>query len=282
MAEFLSTRGISYKLEEIIKSATKELIIITPYLKFSIPIYEQLKAVSKVVKLCFIYGKTDLQFNQDKLIKDLNCDILYKENLHAKCYLNEQSALICSMNLHAYSEVNNYEMGVLLDAIADKKAYAECRTEIDLISLNAKQIRLLKREEAKEEEVIKYDRTGFVPTWIKCLKTICSGFKFEEIDNGIVFLDFPQKNINLTTNYGIASFEIQLPLNKCRTIKDSINAVNGIIAPDNYRLFWNNPYNKIQLYWGRERNFKFVEEEIEYCKKGLLKIIEDISKCKFE
>lgn len=282
MADFLSTRGISYKLEEIIKNATKELIIITPYLKFSTPIYEQLKAVSKAVKLCFIYGKTDLQFNQDKLIKDLDCDILYKENLHAKCYINEHTALICSMNLHAYSEVNNYEMGVLLDVKEDKKAYDECRTEIDLISLNAKQIRLLKREEIKEIDVLKYDRTEFNSTWIKCLKTICYGAKYEEVDNGIVFFDFPQKNINLTTNYGIVSLEIQFPFDKCRKIKDRLNSGEGLFVPYNYRLFWSNPYDKIQLYWGKKIIFKSLDEEIEYCKKGFWELIEKINIHKFE
>ena len=133
MAEFLTTRGISYNIEQLIKSACKELIIITPYLKLSMPIYEQLKVVPDTVRICIIYGKTDLQSNQEKLVRELNCDILFKENLHAKCYLNEHAALICSMNLHAYSEVNNYEMGVLLDAKSDKTAFDKCRNEIELI-----------------------------------------------------------------------------------------------------------------------------------------------------
>ena len=33
MAEFLTTKGITYRLEEIIKSAEKRLVIISPYLK---------------------------------------------------------------------------------------------------------------------------------------------------------------------------------------------------------------------------------------------------------
>ena len=33
MAEFLTTTGVSYRLEEIIKSATERLVIISPFLR---------------------------------------------------------------------------------------------------------------------------------------------------------------------------------------------------------------------------------------------------------
>jgi len=282
MAEFLSTRGISYNLEAIIKNATRELIIITPYLNFSTPIYEQLRAVSKVVKVCFIYGKKELYNSQERLIKELNCDILYKENLHAKCYLNENTALIGSMNLMAFSEVNNYEMGVLLDSIADKKAYDECKNEIELISLNARQIRKIDRVIVDEKVNTKeYDRSGFNSTWIKFLKSNCLGVKIEETEKGITFFDYPTKNLNLTTNYGIVSFEIQLPFEKCREIRDK-NTENMILGFKNYRVFWNNPYDKIHLYCEKKIQFNSLVEELEYCKKGLSQIVVNISKYKFE
>jgi hypothetical protein len=271
MAEFLSTRGISYNLEEIIKNTKKELLIITPFLKFSTPIYEQLKRVPKSIKITFIYGKKELHANQDKLIKDLNCDILFKDNLHAKCYMNEQTALICSMNLYEYSEVNNYEMGVIIDSISDKKAYDECRNEVELISLNASKIRLIHWEEKIEE----YNGEGFSKMWIKYLKSYCNGVKYEESDTGIMFFDYPAKNINLTTNYGIVSFEIQLSFDKCRKIRDKITQ-NKSLSITNYRVFWSNPYDKIHLYWEKKIKFNTLEEELEYGKKGFLELVKMI------
>ncbi len=38
--------------------------------------------------------------------------IILSQNLHAKCYLNEKAAIITSMNLYDFSQVNNNEMGV--------------------------------------------------------------------------------------------------------------------------------------------------------------------------
>lgn len=36
------------------------------------------------------------------------------KNLHAKCYLNENEAIITSMNLYEFSQMNNNEMGIHL------------------------------------------------------------------------------------------------------------------------------------------------------------------------
>ena len=38
----------------------------------------------------------------------------YCKNLHAKCYLNGNRALLTSMNLYEFSQVNNHEIGVLV------------------------------------------------------------------------------------------------------------------------------------------------------------------------
>lgn len=278
MAEFLSTRGISYNIEQLIKSASKELIIVTPYLKLSMPIYEQLKVVSDSVRICIIYGKTDLQSNQEKLVRELNCDILFKENLHAKCYLNEHTALICSMNLHAYSEVNNYEMGVLLDAKSDKTAFDKCRSEIELISSNATKIRVIENKKQEVLEIIQYDRLKLGTLLADYLKSLCSDYRIEETDDSIVVYDCPVKNINLTTNYGIVSFEIQLDDKRCRSIKESYTFEMERLVTNDYRMFWSPPYNKIHLYWGKKLKFNSLEEEFEYCKKGIVHIIEQIRK----
>jgi phosphatidylserine/phosphatidylglycerophosphate/cardiolipin synthase-like enzyme len=37
-----------------------------------------------------------------------------RNNLHAKCYISENEAIISSLNLYEYSQVNNDEMGILV------------------------------------------------------------------------------------------------------------------------------------------------------------------------
>jgi hypothetical protein len=69
-----------------------------------------------------------------KEIQDLK--IYEKLNLHAKCYLNEERAIICSMNLYDYSQQTNIEMGILITRKDDEQAYESLIDEINNIKIN--------------------------------------------------------------------------------------------------------------------------------------------------
>ena len=45
--------------------------------------------------------------------------ISFCKNLHAKCYLNEESCIVSSLNLYEFSQVNNNEMGILISKDED-------------------------------------------------------------------------------------------------------------------------------------------------------------------
>lgn len=52
---------------------------------------------------------------REKLHSLDNLTIMNHPNVHAKCYLNDSSMIVCSMNLYEYSEKNNREMGFCLN-----------------------------------------------------------------------------------------------------------------------------------------------------------------------
>ena len=54
------------------------------------------------------------------------------KDLHAKCYLNENTAIITSMNLYDYSQTHNREVGIKIDKETpeDKDLYKEVYDEI--------------------------------------------------------------------------------------------------------------------------------------------------------
>jgi len=134
MADFLTTKSIAYQLEEVIKKANQKLYIFTPYLKLSETYFERLKeATDKNIECTVVYGKTDLTKHDESLLNQLRCNIYYKENLHGKCFANEKTALITSMNLHSFSEAHNREFGVLLCRKNDNNAYNDCINEINSI-----------------------------------------------------------------------------------------------------------------------------------------------------
>ena len=137
MAEFLTTQGTAYALENIIINANKWLILICPYLNITENFLSRLhEAEKKGVKIYIVYGKGELKpAEKAKLQKLANLSLRYYKNLHAKCYLNEESMIITSMNLLEFSEKTNREMGVLIRKgdDNDKKTYEDAIREVKSI-----------------------------------------------------------------------------------------------------------------------------------------------------
>ena len=123
MAEFLTRHGIVHHLHRIIEDAEKELVLISPYIKADETTKELLKETKRSTKIHVVYGKEKLRSKEEGFLKDLSIDTTFRENLHAKCYLNENKALLTSMNLYEFSQENNDEMGILVSREEDKDLY---------------------------------------------------------------------------------------------------------------------------------------------------------------
>jgi len=144
MAEFLNTSKTTYYLEELIKAAKDWILIISPYLKFNDRIKELLadKDLYKT-DIRIVYGKSELAPSEINWLKELSyVRTSYCENLHAKCYLNENEAIITSMNLYEFSQVNNHEMGVHIKKNDDEKLYEETYEEARRIERMSEAIKL--------------------------------------------------------------------------------------------------------------------------------------------
>lgn len=131
MAEFLTTRGASSQIEDIIRNAKKDLYLVSPYLKLSKTFLTRLKDASdNGVRIRVIYGKDELKATEKEGLKSIkNLELYFCENLHAKCYFNELLMVIASMNMYEYSELNNQEMGVLIRYPADRKLFEDAKRE---------------------------------------------------------------------------------------------------------------------------------------------------------
>jgi phosphatidylserine/phosphatidylglycerophosphate/cardiolipin synthase-like enzyme len=146
MAEFLTTNGTSYHIEKIITGASKKLVLVSPYLQISKTFYQRLSDASKRnVSIKIIYGKDELKPNEKNSLAELkNLELLYFENLHAKCYFNEQEMVITSMNMYEFSEKNNREMGVFVTRINDKGLFDNAVNETLSIIQSSEIIQLSK------------------------------------------------------------------------------------------------------------------------------------------
>ncbi len=133
MVKFLTTTGISHELEELVKGAQQELTLISPYVKVNQRLLDFIQDVSqRGVKVTIVYGKRDLRAEEKEWVELLTAfETGFVENLHAKCYLNENTAIITSMNLYEFSQQNNDEMGIRVDSKEDLQLYLEIKTEAE-------------------------------------------------------------------------------------------------------------------------------------------------------
>ncbi len=135
MAKFINTRKAVSEIEELIKNAGENLYLVSPYLKLSKDFKELLtyrNSKNKVTTV--IFGKQELKPEELNFLQGLRFLVLYyHEDLHAKCYANDEKMIITSLNLYEFSMANNKEMGVLIDRNdpADAQTFADARAEID-------------------------------------------------------------------------------------------------------------------------------------------------------
>ena len=144
MAKFLNTSATNYYLEELIKNADDRLILISPFLKLNDKIKELLEDKNRLkIDIRIIYGKSELHpeemnwLNELKFIRTSFC-----KNLHAKCYINESSCIITSLNLYEFSQVNNNEMGIFVDRDKDSELYKDTYSEAQRIIRISDEVRI--------------------------------------------------------------------------------------------------------------------------------------------
>ena len=109
MAKFLSITGTNYYLEELIKSASDRLILISPFLKLNDRIKELLADKNRLkIDVRIVYRKSELQPQEIEWLRGLTyIRTSFCKNLHVKCYINEEMFIVNRLNLYKFSQINN-------------------------------------------------------------------------------------------------------------------------------------------------------------------------------
>lgn len=154
MAKFLNTSATNYFLEELIKGASDRLVLISPFLKLNDRVKELLEDKNRLkIDVRIVYGKNELQPEEINWLKELSfIRTSFCKNLHAKCYLNEETCIITSLNLYEFSQVNNNEMGVALSRSEDGDLYREAYEEAQRIIRISDEIRMSLEKVARTSE----------------------------------------------------------------------------------------------------------------------------------
>ena len=159
MAKFLNTSATNYFLEELIKGASDRLILISPFLKLNDRMKELLADKNRLkIDVRIVYGKSELQPQEIEWLRGLTyIRTSFCKNLHAKCYMNEEMCIVTSLNLYEFSQVNNNEMGILIQRSEDNQLYKDAYEEAQRIIRISDEVRISLERVTSEPEVISPD-----------------------------------------------------------------------------------------------------------------------------
>jgi len=155
MAKFLNTTGVSYHLEELIKGTKDKLFLVSPYLKFTDRVKEHLQNLNIQKRdIRIIYRENKLQPEENNwLEKHIGIRTSLCKNLHAKCYINENEAIITSMNLYEFSQQNNNEMGIYITKAQDPDLYNATFEEVKRLLRISEEIRITVKKIPSENDI---------------------------------------------------------------------------------------------------------------------------------
>ena len=125
MAEFLTRSGCIDAIEQMARQSKDKLWLISPFIKITDSLKELLEDKDRDrIDMRLVYGKRELREGELEWLESLaSLRMYYRKNLHAKCYMTEDVALITSMNLYEYSELHNDEWGILVSRLEDEELY---------------------------------------------------------------------------------------------------------------------------------------------------------------
>ena len=206
MAKFLNTSATSYFLEELIKTAKDRLILISPFLKLNDRIKELLEDKNRLkIDVRIIYGKNELQNDEINWLSKLDyVRTSFCKNLHAKCYFNEESCIITSLNLYEFSQINNNEMGVSVSREEDSELYREAYEEAQRIIRISDEVRIslekvtpeLEKDEKESSDVKKENHSKLTTSKLaKKLGKTTGQFTEELVSKGYLDINLEKEEL---------------------------------------------------------------------------------------
>jgi hypothetical protein len=137
MAQFMNATQARGEIERILTNAKYTIVMISPFIKINDDLIKRLTdAGDRNVKIIMVCKEEDLKSSERSKIDQIpNLVLRSNDRVHAKCFYNEDSMVITSLNLYESSLGDNHEMGILLhnDHEEDKLAFQEAKNEAQYI-----------------------------------------------------------------------------------------------------------------------------------------------------
>jgi hypothetical protein len=120
--KFIPPLEIASKIMTLIDDAEKNLIIVSPYVEMTN--WEKMKkclskSINKGIDLKFIIRK-NVKNNDLLSLRQLNIQPILIKDLHAKVYINETYAIVTSLNITHYSDINSIDIAYQTENEAER------------------------------------------------------------------------------------------------------------------------------------------------------------------
>jgi len=211
--QLINPSEISSKIMTMIEDCESKLILVSPYVKIS-KWYKLKKkfeeAINKNISIEF-YIRDDSENKQSMIeVNEFGIEPILVPNLHCKLYLNENYAIITSMNLLLSSEINSLEIGYITET---KEEYN------DVLKYYNKYLSIYKKGNSKKNE-----NTKNIKHWLDLIVT--------EMDEKCKKLYIDTDESGITINTGINTYNMFLWNNN----KSNILRINGILSGKQYDI----------------------------------------------
>jgi len=283
---FLNRQGLVEGIKSIFKQSKSEIVILVPYIKISDAIWQEMKNAEKKGKhIIIVYRENEMKsVEKDKLYSLPHVTLLNHPHIHTKCYMNEESIIIGSMNLYEHSEVYNREMGVLAHLDSFDTIYEDAKREIrevikastiekksHLVINNGFKINILTTDEELLRKYLDPINKVFVnkefaikPVDEDQTEIICNPY----YENMIVYLDY---DIYENSEVNIRRARIRLEM----TIEKQIELQTR---------FWSNKersgLDQFNIYWYKKKDINIYPKNQDYPQLGKMMFDQNIEKLK--
>ena len=104
------------EVKKIIENATDELVLVSPYNDYSVPLTEAVAKAAETVRIVAVCREEQKaqESKHFQWLSSVGADVHLVSRLHAKIYYNESKAIITSMNLLKSSATDSKEIGFII------------------------------------------------------------------------------------------------------------------------------------------------------------------------
>ena len=172
MAVFLNTTQTLGEIENMITTAKRYVVLISPYIKINENLISRLNdaVTRRKINIKLICRKGDLKPDEKaKIVQINNLDLLFNEKVHAKCFYNESIMVITSLNLYNSTSGDNHEMGILLNEKEDDQAFLAAIDESQYIIGESTRT---SNKDVKSKPILEKSQKNFYGYCIRCTDKI--------------------------------------------------------------------------------------------------------------